>query len=98
MGLERRAGEIAIGHSLRRGVGHRVSHRRPEEVGGIKNLCQEGAESCVGSHGGGGGGENGDGGEERQLNSKAISSTLGCVTLGMSFIYSKAQFPTCKVR
>lgn len=90
MGLERRAGEIAIGHSLRRGVGHRVSHRRPEEVGGIKNLCQEGAESCVGSHGGGG--------EERQLNSKAISSTLGCVTLGMSFIYSKAQFPTCKVR
>lgn len=91
MGLERRAGEIAIGHSLRRGVGHRVSHRRPEEVGGIKNLCQEGAESCVGSHGGGGG-------EERQLNSKAISSTLGCVTLGMSFIYSKAQFPTCKVR
>ena len=80
MGLERRAGETAIGHSLRRGVGHRVSHRRPEEVGGIKNLCQEGAESCVGSHGGGG--------EECQLNSKAISSTLGCVTLGMSFIYS----------
>lgn len=49
VGLERLPGEIATEHSLRGAVGHGGSHRRFEVVGGIKILCQEGAESCAGS-------------------------------------------------
>lgn len=70
MGLERIIGEIAIGHSLREGVGHGVSHRRLEEVGGIEDLRQEGVEPSTGT-------QNGDG-KEHQLGSDSTSSTFGC--------------------
>lgn len=70
MGLERLLGVIAIGHSLREGVGHRVSHRSLEEVGGIENLSQEGAEPSRGTQSGSD--------EDHQLPSNPSSSTFGC--------------------
>lgn len=47
-----------------------VSHRRLEEVGGIEDLSQEGAEPSTGT-------QSGDS-EEHQLGSDCISSTFGC--------------------
>lgn len=47
-------------------MGHGGSHRRSEEGGGIRILCQEGAESHAGSQ------IDGAGGEGHGLNSKAI--------------------------
>lgn len=51
-------------------MGHGVSHRRLEEVGGIEDLSQEGAEPSTGT-------QSGDG-EEHQLGSDPTSSTFGC--------------------